>query len=69
MLTAVDLILEQLGDRFRFVTVPELLRHGRPQRRYWFWKADPDWLNTLRAPYGQPLRYPVDSSQVGGSLL
>jgi len=31
MLAAVTLVLERLGDRFRFVTIPELLRHGRPQ--------------------------------------
>ena len=31
MLAAVTLVLERLGDRFRFVTVPELLRHGRPR--------------------------------------
>ena len=31
MLTALTSTLEQLGGRFRFVTIPELLRHGRPQ--------------------------------------
>ena len=30
MLRALSLFLEQIGDRFRFVTVPELLRYGRP---------------------------------------
>lgn len=62
MLEAVDLVLEQLGDRFRFVTVPELLRHGRPQRTDWFWKADPRWLNALQAPYGQLWHYPLEDS-------
>jgi peptidoglycan/xylan/chitin deacetylase (PgdA/CDA1 family) len=31
MLAALRLFLERLGGRFRFVTVPELLRHGRPR--------------------------------------
>jgi peptidoglycan/xylan/chitin deacetylase (PgdA/CDA1 family) len=31
MLAALTLFLERLAGRFRFVTVPELLRHGRPQ--------------------------------------
>ena len=62
MLKAVDLILEQLGDRFSFVTVPELLRHGRPKRRHWYRKADPSWLNTLQGPHNRRLRYPVDRS-------
>ena len=48
MLTAVDLALKELGDRFRFVTVPELLRYGRPRRRSWYRKADPKMLPLLR---------------------
>lgn len=36
MLEAVDLALERLGDRLRFMTIPELLRHGRPQRQNWY---------------------------------
>lgn len=36
MLTALSIFLEQIGDRLRFITVPELLRHGRPQRRNWY---------------------------------
>jgi peptidoglycan/xylan/chitin deacetylase (PgdA/CDA1 family) len=35
MLTAVTLFLERLGGRFSFVTIPELLRHGRPQYHNW----------------------------------
>ena len=34
MLTALDAFLTQVTDRLRFVTVPELLRLGRPSRRY-----------------------------------
>ncbi len=56
-LQAVDLLLERLGERFRFVTVPELLRSGRPQRRNWYQKADVDWLNRLEGACGEPRRY------------
>lgn len=38
MLEAVNILLEHLGGRFRFVTIPELLRHGRPHRANLFWK-------------------------------
>jgi peptidoglycan/xylan/chitin deacetylase (PgdA/CDA1 family) len=31
MLAAVALFLERLNGRFHFITIPELLRHGRPQ--------------------------------------
>ena len=61
MLEAVDMLLGQLSDRFRFITVPELLRHGRPQRRNWYWQADRDWLNTLKGRYGEARRYAYGS--------
>lgn len=57
MLAAVGMILERIGDRFRFVTVPELFRYGQPQRRNWYREGDPDWLNTLKGPDGQARRY------------
>ena len=36
MLHALDDALEQLQARFRFMTVPELLRQGRPIRENWY---------------------------------
>ena len=33
--TAVEILLARLGGTFRFVTVPELMRHGRPVRAAW----------------------------------
>ena len=48
MLDAVNMLLERLSSRFLFVTVPELLQHGRPQRQYWCQKGTPDWLNSLK---------------------
>jgi len=61
-LQAVDMLLEQLGDRFRFVTIPELLQHGRPQRVNWSYQLDRDFLNGLRKQDGQPSwRYPLQA--------
>ncbi len=61
ILEAVDMLLERFGDRFRFITVPELLQHGRPQLKNWYWQADPDWLNKLG---GQSRQYaPVAGHQ------
>ena len=36
MLTALDDALQVLRERFRFVTVPELLRVGKPIREHWY---------------------------------
>jgi peptidoglycan/xylan/chitin deacetylase (PgdA/CDA1 family) len=41
---AVERLLEEYGGRFRFVTVPELLRTGRPRRWHWYRRSDLDWL-------------------------
>lgn len=59
MLNAVDLLLSELRGRFSFVTVPELLRAGRPLRKKWFKKCTPDFLNGLKGPYGEGWRYPI----------
>ena len=57
MIEAVNMLLKRLNGRFRFITVPELLQLGRPQRRNWYWKADLDWLNSLKGQQGKPRRY------------
>ena len=36
MLTAVDMFLTRVGSQLRFITVPDLLRCGRPQRQHWY---------------------------------
>ena len=38
MLRALDEALMRLRQRYKFVTVPELLRHGVPYRTFWFKK-------------------------------
>lgn len=53
---AVDRILESAGDRCDFVTVPELLRRGRPRRINWFWRpaSDPFQGSTHVDPLSTP---------------
>ena len=36
MLCALEIVLERLMGQYRFVTVPELLKAGRPRRTFWF---------------------------------
>jgi peptidoglycan-N-acetylglucosamine deacetylase len=48
MLAAVDITLQRLRDRFKFVTVPELLRHGHPKRQHWYQTPDAEILPRLR---------------------
>jgi peptidoglycan-N-acetylglucosamine deacetylase len=36
MLKSVSMLLDRLGGKFTFVTVPELFRSGRPRRALWF---------------------------------
>ncbi len=57
MLETVDRLLTQLGPRFRFVTVPELLRHGHPHRRIYHGKPDLAWLNKLQGQEEEARRY------------
>jgi peptidoglycan/xylan/chitin deacetylase (PgdA/CDA1 family) len=41
-LTAVDALLRQLGDRFSFLTVSDLLQHGQIQYQGWYRRAEPE---------------------------
>jgi peptidoglycan/xylan/chitin deacetylase (PgdA/CDA1 family) len=54
---AVRMLLEVYGNRCRFVTIPKLLKIGRPQRLNWSMKADLDFLNILEAQQGEARRY------------
>jgi peptidoglycan/xylan/chitin deacetylase (PgdA/CDA1 family) len=56
-LDAVDMVLDRLGGRFRFVTVPELLRHGHPRRVEWGSLGSADLFSRIREPDGTPWRY------------
>jgi peptidoglycan/xylan/chitin deacetylase (PgdA/CDA1 family) len=57
MLEALDTFLERTKCRFRFVTVPALLRHGRAERELWFRKPKLDILNQLWTREGPGRRY------------
>jgi peptidoglycan-N-acetylglucosamine deacetylase len=48
MLQAVETMLRDLGDRYRFVTVPELLKLGRPVRWHWYQRSRLEWLKQVR---------------------
>jgi peptidoglycan/xylan/chitin deacetylase (PgdA/CDA1 family) len=53
-LKAVGILLERLGPHFRFVTIPELIQHGCPQRSMWFKKPNATFLNKLKGKYNRP---------------
>ncbi len=45
VIAAVARLLERLGERYRFVTVPELMTLGRPRYWHWYKPSDLDWLH------------------------
>ena len=57
MLNGLDGLLKELGGRFTFVTIPELIRQGRPQRQYWTKTTDISILNERSGRYGDPRQY------------
>jgi peptidoglycan/xylan/chitin deacetylase (PgdA/CDA1 family) len=57
MLKALDIFLNRVGDRFRFVTVPELLQHGRAHKELWYKKSNVELLNKLLVREGAGRRY------------
>jgi len=57
MLKATETFLEHVGDRFRFVTIPQLLRHGRAHKEIWYKKSDVELLNKLLLREGPGRRY------------
>lgn len=56
-LEAVDLLLQQVGERYHFVTVEDLLQRGKPQRENWYRWGDAAWLNRLQSEQGNARRY------------
>lgn len=53
-LLAVESVLQQFSPRFQFVTVPELMRHGRVQLSNWERPPNLEWLSTLQPSTVQP---------------
>lgn len=58
MLSAVELLLDRLAGRFRFVTILELLQHGRPRWEHWAMESSREFLNRLTRRHGPVKRYP-----------
>jgi peptidoglycan-N-acetylglucosamine deacetylase len=56
-LDAVGRILAALSGRFEFVTVPDLLRRGKPVRVNWWMRPDVGFLNQLERKSGTARRY------------
>lgn len=61
-LDAVACLLSDMGNRYRFVTVPELLRSGRVVHSSNRIRPDPGFLNQLQRKHGTPYRYPVPAA-------
>ena len=59
---AVDLLLERMAQKYRFVTVPELLRHGTVQRQSCFGTADLKFLRNLKPNDGRVREYRANAS-------
>jgi len=59
-LEAVSLLLEQFADEFAFVTLPELLRRGRPHREHWVWEATLEHMNSLARQDGTLRQYATE---------
>jgi peptidoglycan/xylan/chitin deacetylase (PgdA/CDA1 family) len=57
MLQGLYTFLTRSGHRFRFVTVPELLWHGRAEKEYWCREPKLKLLNQLRRQDGPGRRY------------
>jgi peptidoglycan-N-acetylglucosamine deacetylase len=57
VLEALDGVLSELSGKYKFVTVPELMRRGRAQRQNGFREPNTLWLNTLVEENGSGRRY------------
>jgi peptidoglycan-N-acetylglucosamine deacetylase len=69
VLEAVGILLSRLGDRFHFVTLPELLRRGRHQKEIWYKQANLQLLNQLSTEKGPGRSYIQNTSNWLESLL
>jgi peptidoglycan/xylan/chitin deacetylase (PgdA/CDA1 family) len=56
-LVAVELLLNRLAGRLRFLTIPELLRHGTPKYQRWTFAGRKEELNRQMRQDGPARRY------------
>ncbi len=54
---AVDLLLSETAGRYKFVTLPELMRRGKPVRACWRMAPDLEMLHRLKRADGTARRY------------
>jgi peptidoglycan/xylan/chitin deacetylase (PgdA/CDA1 family) len=47
MIEAVGILLERIGSRYKFVTVPELLSRGKARKEFWRLQPEVQGLNSL----------------------
>lgn len=57
MIEALEIFLTRVSHCYRFVTIPELLRLGRPHREFWYKPSDLKLLNKLLVRDGPGRRY------------
>jgi peptidoglycan-N-acetylglucosamine deacetylase len=48
----LDMFLKQIGGIYKCITVPDLLKQGRPKKRLWPKTSDINWLNSLKQKNG-----------------
>lgn len=60
-LRAVDNILRRCSGRYEFVTVPQLLTHGTPEKVFWWKRSEPKFLNGLQCREGKTRQYPMSA--------
>jgi peptidoglycan/xylan/chitin deacetylase (PgdA/CDA1 family) len=58
-LDAVRLVLERFAGDLAFVTLPQLLEHGRAHREPWTMDGNVEYMNRLRRPDGTSRQYAV----------
>jgi peptidoglycan-N-acetylglucosamine deacetylase len=63
-LQAVSILLERLAHKLTLVTLPELLRHGKPLVENWVIRSDRASLNQLRPESGEPRRYGIERRRI-----
>jgi peptidoglycan/xylan/chitin deacetylase (PgdA/CDA1 family) len=56
-LEAIERLLEMLSDNYSFITLPELLKHGKLKKQNWSIKPDVEFLNRLKVQAGQARQY------------
>jgi peptidoglycan/xylan/chitin deacetylase (PgdA/CDA1 family) len=57
MLKALDILLERLSDKYRFITIPEMFRYGRKGCVSWHQNPTIGFLNNLKSRFGAVRQY------------